>query len=114
MLLSAPAQGKDSSPIHGSSTRRGRHRCGHDGQRKCVAHMPTAATTTEDSRSKFGRKLPTRLHDEAYYFVDAKSVITAPELESLILGAGMDQAHISKVMEFLMYYGVIGLQTDDG
>src|SRR6266478_2626998 len=65
MLLSAPAQGKDSSPIHGSSTRRGRHRCGHDGQRKCVAHMPTAATTTEDSRSKFGRKLPTRLHDEA-------------------------------------------------
>src|SRR5207245_5053387 len=51
--------------IHGSSTRRGRHRCGHDGQRKCVAHMPTAATTTEDSRSKFGRKLPTRLHDEA-------------------------------------------------
>src|SRR2546429_2582857 len=69
MLLSAPAQGKDSSPIHGSSTRRGRHRCGHDGQRKCVAHMPTAATTTEDSRSKFGRKLPTRLHDEAIYIL---------------------------------------------
>jgi hypothetical protein len=52
--------------------------------------------------------------DLLYYFVDAKSVITAPELESLILGAGIDQAHISKVMEFLMYYGVIGLQTDDG
>src|SRR2546430_10425900 len=69
MLLSAPAQGKDSSPIHGSSTRRGRHRCGHDGQRKCVAHMPTAATTTEDSRSKFGRKLPTRLHDEAIFYL---------------------------------------------
>src|SRR6266481_8523271 len=69
MLLSAPAQGKDSSPIHGSSTRRGRHRCGHDGQRKCVAHMPTAATTTEDSRSKFGRKLPTRLHDEALFLI---------------------------------------------
>src|SRR5438128_12466515 len=75
MLLSAPAQGKDSSPIHGSSTRRGRHRYGHDGQRKCVAHMPTAATTTEDSRSKFGRKLPTRLHDEAIFlsFLDAES-----------------------------------------
>ncbi len=29
--------------------------------------MPTAATTTEDSRSKFGRKLPTRLHDEAFF-----------------------------------------------
>src|SRR6266699_4637867 len=49
------------SQIHGSSTQ---HRCGHDGQRKRVAHMPTATTTTEDSRSKFGRKLPTRVHDE--------------------------------------------------
>src|SRR6266571_8614982 len=78
MLLSAPAQGKDSSPIHGSSTRRGRHRCGHDGQRKCVAHMPTAATTTEDSRSKFGRKLPTRLHDEAInYFFNVEIIFGA-------------------------------------
>src|SRR5207247_680625 len=58
MLLSAPAQGKDSSPIHGSSTRRGRHRCGHDGQRKRVAHMPTATTTTEDSRSKLVQNHP--------------------------------------------------------
>src|SRR6266496_3244042 len=58
MLLSAPAQGKDSSPIHGSSTRRRRHRCGHDGQRKCVAHMPTAATTTEDSRSNLAENYP--------------------------------------------------------
>src|SRR5437660_3461255 len=78
MLLSAPAQGKDSSPIHGSSTRRGRHRCGHDGQRKCVAHMPTAAATTEDSRSKFGRKLPTRLHDEAKMMIWLQNAALRP------------------------------------
>jgi hypothetical protein len=34
--------------FHGASAR---HRCGHDGQRKGVAHMPTA-TTTADSWSK--------------------------------------------------------------
>src|SRR6266568_4781576 len=33
-----------------------RHRCGHAGQRKGVAHMLTATTTTADS--------PTRLRDE--------------------------------------------------
>src|SRR6266566_1844779 len=58
------------SQIHGSSTQ---HRCGHDGQRKRVAHMPTATTTTEDSRSKFGRKLPTRVHDEGISILSAIS-----------------------------------------
>ena len=35
-----------------------KHRCGHDGQRKRVAHMPTATTTTEDSRSKLVQNHP--------------------------------------------------------
>jgi hypothetical protein len=34
-----------------------RHRCGHDGQRKRVAHTPTA-TTTEDSLSKLIQNHP--------------------------------------------------------
>jgi len=34
------------------------NRCGHDGQRKRVAHMPTATTTTEDSRSKLVQNHP--------------------------------------------------------
>jgi hypothetical protein len=33
-------------------------RCGHDGQRKRVAHMPTATTTTEDSRSNLVQNHP--------------------------------------------------------
>src|SRR5207245_5668801 len=40
MLLSAPAQGKDSSPIHGSSTRRGRHRCGDVGNALALSTCP--------------------------------------------------------------------------
>src|SRR5260370_9141783 len=43
------------SQIHGASSR---HRCGHDGQRKRVAHMPTATTTKEDSRSKLVQNHP--------------------------------------------------------
>ena len=34
------------------------NRCGHDGQRKRVAHMPTATTPTEDSRSKLVQNHP--------------------------------------------------------
>jgi hypothetical protein len=33
-------------------------RCGHDGQRKRVAHMPTATTTKEDSRSNLVQNHP--------------------------------------------------------
>jgi hypothetical protein len=32
------------------------HRCGHDGQRKGVAHMPTATTAAEDRNSKLVQK----------------------------------------------------------
>src|SRR3979490_1715085 len=35
-----------------------RQRCGNDGQRKRVAHMPTATTTKEDSRSKLVQNHP--------------------------------------------------------
>src|SRR5882757_5278742 len=33
-----------------------RHRCGHDGQRKGVAHMPTATTAAEGRKFKMGSK----------------------------------------------------------
>src|SRR3977135_457004 len=41
--------------ISGASSRQ---RCGNDGQRKRVAHMPTATTTKEDSRSKLVQNHP--------------------------------------------------------
>jgi hypothetical protein len=39
-------------------THRPRHRCGHDGQRKRVAHMPTATAAKEDSSSKMVQNYP--------------------------------------------------------
>src|ERR1019366_10566884 len=44
-----------SSKLNGTSIQ---IRCGHDGQRKRVAHMPTATTTTEDSRSNLVHNHP--------------------------------------------------------
>jgi hypothetical protein len=41
-----------SSKINGTCIQ---NRCGHDGQRKRVAHMHPATTTTEDSRSKLAQ-----------------------------------------------------------
>src|SRR4051812_16663066 len=52
------------SQIHGASSRQ---RCGHDGQRKRVAHMPAATTTKEESRSKLVQNHPQRLHEEAKF-----------------------------------------------
>src|SRR4030081_60313 len=43
------------SQIYGASSRQ---RCGNDGQRKRVAHMPTATTTKEDSRLKLVQNHP--------------------------------------------------------
>ena len=43
------------------------HRYEHDGQRKRVAHMPTATTTEAASRFTIGLKAPTRLRGEAKY-----------------------------------------------
>src|SRR4030081_2204788 len=47
--------GTPPSQIYGASSRQ---RCGNDGQRKRVAHMPTATTTKEDSRSKLVQNHP--------------------------------------------------------
>jgi hypothetical protein len=50
------------------------HRCGHDGQRKRVAHMPTVTTATEvGGRFIIGLKASTRLHDEANFFLAEES-----------------------------------------
>ncbi len=54
----ALTRGKAFVTFHGSSTWHRPDRCGHDGQRKRVAHMPTATTTTEDSCSKLGQNHP--------------------------------------------------------
>ena len=54
--------------------------------------MPTAATTTEDSRSKFGRKLPTRLHDEAILLDRLAGLFIDELLAQAVAGGFVDLA----------------------
>jgi PleD family two-component response regulator len=51
------------------------------GQRKRVAHMPTATTTKEKQQFENGPKSPTRLHEEAFLIRAA----VMPEANSTIL-----------------------------
>jgi transposase len=73
-----PVDGLASSQIRAAGIQ---HRCGHDGQRKRVAHMPTA-TTTEDSHSKLIQNHP---HD---FTKSHNTMMTVRELD---LGCPMSQ-----------------------
>jgi hypothetical protein len=52
--------------------------------------------------------------DVLYHFLDAPSVMSDAELSALISSAGVENAHVRRVIEFLIYYGVLGLSTEDG
>ena len=40
--------------------------------------------------------------------------MTASELGALIASAGIDADTVRRVIDFLIYYGVLGLRTDEG
>lgn len=48
-----------------------------------------------------------------YQFLDASSELSKKELYKLIVEAGVSESDAEKVIEFLIYYGVIGLRTAD-
>lgn len=48
-----------------------------------------------------------------YQFLDASSELSKKDLTKLIVEAGVSEDESSKVIEFLIYYGVIGLRTVD-
>ena len=52
--------------------------------------------------------------DLLYHFLDATALMTASELSSLIGRAGVDANSVRRVIDFLIYYGVLGLRTDEG
>jgi hypothetical protein len=52
--------------------------------------------------------------DLLYHFLDASAVMSDGELDTLIRSAGVDQTNVRRVIEFLIYYGVLGLRTEDG
>jgi len=50
--------------------------------------------------------------DILYYFLDAKSEMTLQEIYNVMERAGVDETDYNHVLEFLFYYGVIGLRVD--
>jgi hypothetical protein len=52
--------------------------------------------------------------DLLYHFLDAPALMTASELSALIGSAGIDADSVRLVIDFLIYYGVLGLRTDEG
>jgi hypothetical protein len=51
--------------------------------------------------------------DLLYYFLDAPEVLTAQRLDSILAEAGIDQQDREKVVDFLLYYGVLGTRLGD-
>ena len=51
--------------------------------------------------------------DLLYHFLDVPAVMSDGELSALISSAGIEDANVRRVIEFLMYYGVLGLRTED-
>jgi hypothetical protein len=52
--------------------------------------------------------------DLLYYFLDAKQVLTVEDLQKFLLNAGVDENDFGLVIDFLLYYGIIGLRTEQG
>jgi hypothetical protein len=52
--------------------------------------------------------------DLLYHFLDAAEVMSDSELSALIRSAGVEGASVRRVIEFLTYFGVLGLRTEDG
>jgi hypothetical protein len=46
--------------------------------------------------------------------LDAAGVMSDGELRALITSAGVEDTNVRKVIEFLIYYGVLVLRTEDG
>jgi hypothetical protein len=49
--------------------------------------------------------------DLLYYFLDAKDEISLADMRSLLVKANVDESDCYKVIEFLLYYGVLGLRV---
>ena len=51
--------------------------------------------------------------DLLYYFIDAPSVLPEAKVRLLLKEAGITPDDFEKVVDFLLYYGVLGIKTDE-
>jgi hypothetical protein len=48
--------------------------------------------------------------DLLYHFIDSKSQLSGAELAALVNSAGIDASDLQRVIDFLLYYGIFGIQ----
>jgi hypothetical protein len=48
-----------------------------------------------------------------YHFLDANVVMSDGALRALIKSAGVEEPNVRRIIEFLIYYGVLGLRTEE-
>jgi hypothetical protein len=51
--------------------------------------------------------------DLLYHFIDASARLSSSELSALIGSAGIDIGDVARVVDFLLYYGILGVRTSD-
>ncbi|TPQ31541.1 hypothetical protein C2U70_23880 [Bradyrhizobium guangdongense] len=51
--------------------------------------------------------------DLLYHFMDSKKAMTAAEIEVIFKEAGVDESEHKRLLEFLIYYGVLGVRIKD-
>ncbi len=72
---------------------------------------------SNDLREELNRELTDVMpfaRDLLYYFMDANAVLSPAELNAVLESAEIDGGDIEQVAEFLLYYGVVGIRTDQG
>ena len=71
---------------------------------------------SDDILSELGRELSDvfpEARDLLYHFLDANSVLTKAEILSLLASAGIADQRQERVLDFLLYYGVVGIRSND-
>src|SRR5690606_3918509 len=51
--------------------------------------------------------------DLLYHFIDVSDIITSQAIEKLLLDAGVASGEIQAIVDYLLYYGVLGIRVDD-
>lgn len=47
-----------------------------------------------------------------YYFIDSQPILSKEDVELIILESGVEAASEGDLIEFLMYFGVLGVRVD--
>jgi hypothetical protein len=88
------------------------------GRQKIAAHDIEKGLTaySHDLLEELDREL-TDVYPEAkdllYYFLDTPAVLTTPKLNTILNEAGISADAHEKVIDFLLYYGVVGTRLGD-